>query len=635
MPRARGTTRSAIRSSSATSAARTRSPTSRSRTARPRSSTRRPRRRSARTSSSTAASAASRRRTPFRSSLTDSPSASSRSSRWSSRSRPRNCSACHSKDQSDESSRNHESSRRHRGGRDRDPQGDQPRHSPGRSACAHGSERLGQEHARPRPVGAARLHGDAGRCAFPREGSPRNAGRDPRARRRLPRVSISGGDPRSLEHVFPPNRGEHRAEAPRSAGARRDRLPRAPRREGEARGDGRVPPQPLRQRGLLGRREEAQRGPPDGDPRPEARDSRRDRLGPRHRRDQDRRRGSRQAMTRPARATAIHEGIAALVERATELAERRPSPPWLQKLRSSGVAAFEKLGFPSTNDEEWRFTNLAPLARIGFALSPDEVSLAERTAALELEARLGPLGLSSPQPRIVFVNGRLLRRSPGGLTAAILFECMKNVLATSPERVERALVAGAVERDPSKQFFGSLGDAFLDEGVVLHVPVSVHLAEPLFILHVSTSPGSTVPPRMVHTRNLFTFEENSSATVVEAYLGANGPSFTNARTDVTLAKGARLHHVKLQLEGLETIHVGQLAVAHAAGAHAASHVFSFGGRLVRNEITMTLRGEDAGTELNGLFCAASGQHVDCHTLIDHALPRASSVELYKLSLIHI
>ena len=334
-------------------------------------------------------------------------------------------------------------------------------------------------------------------------------------------------------------------------------------------------------------------------------------------------------MTRPARATAIHEGIAALVERATELAERRPSPPWLQKLRSSGVAAFEKLGFPSTNDEGWRFTNLAPLARIGFALSPDEVSLAERTAALELEARLGPLGLSSPQPRIVFVNGRLLRRSPGGLTAAILFECMKNVLATSPERVERALVAGAAERDPSKQFFGSLGDAFLDEGVVLHVPAGVHLAEPLFILHVSTSPGSTVPPRMVHTRNLFTFEENSSATVVEAYLGANGPSFTNARTDVTLAKGARLHHVKLQLEGPETIHVGQLAVAHAAGAHAASHVFSFGGRLVRNEITMTLRGEDAGTELNGLFCAASGQHVDCHTLIDHALPRASSVELYK------
>ncbi|HEX7616730.1 MAG TPA: Fe-S cluster assembly protein SufD [Thermoanaerobaculia bacterium] len=334
-------------------------------------------------------------------------------------------------------------------------------------------------------------------------------------------------------------------------------------------------------------------------------------------------------MTRPARAAVLHEGVAALVARATELAERRPSPPWLQRLRTAGVSAFEKLGFPSTNDEDWRFTNLAPLARTAFALSPDEVSLAERTAALELEARLGPLGLSSPEPRIVFVNGRPLRWNAGALQSGVSFEWLKRVLAHSPERVERALVAGAAERDSSKDFFGSLGDAFLDEGVVLNVPANTSLSEPLFILHLATPPGSSEAPRMVHTRNLFTFEEDSSATVVEAYLGGSGPSLMNSRTDVTLAKGARLNHVKLQLEGPETFHVGQLAVSHAAGAHATSHVFSFGGKLVRNEIAMTLSGEGSSTELNGLFCAASGQHVDCHTFIDHALPRASSVELYK------
>jgi Fe-S cluster assembly protein SufD len=334
-------------------------------------------------------------------------------------------------------------------------------------------------------------------------------------------------------------------------------------------------------------------------------------------------------MTRPLRATALQEGVPALVERASELAARRPSPPWLQRLRTAGVSAFEKLGFPSTNDEDWRFTNLAPLARTAFALSPDEVSLAERTAALELEARLGPLGLSSPEPRIVFVNGRPLRWNAGALTPGVSFEWLKRVLAHSPERVEHALVPRAEGTGPLKNFFRALGDAFLDDGVVLRVPANAAVPEPLFILHLSTPPGSSEAPRMVHTRNLFTLEENSSATIVEAYLGTAGPSFMNARTDVTLAKGSRLNHVKLQLEGPETFHVGQLAVAHAAGAHSASHVFSFGGRLVRNEIAMTLWGEGAFTELNGLFCATSGQHVDCHTLIDHALPRASSVELYK------
>ncbi|MDL2717391.1 MAG: Fe-S cluster assembly protein SufD [Acidobacteriota bacterium] len=334
-------------------------------------------------------------------------------------------------------------------------------------------------------------------------------------------------------------------------------------------------------------------------------------------------------MTLPARASAIHDGVATLVGRANGFAARRPSPPWLQKLRTAGVSAFEKLGFPSTNDEDWRFTNLAPLARTAFVLSPDEVSLAERTAALELEARLGPLGLSSPGPRIVFVNGRPLRWNAGALTSGVSFEWLKRVLAHSPERVERALVAPAPEGDSSNKFFGALGDAFLDDGVVLRVPANTSIEEPLFILHVATPAWSSEAPRMVHTRNLFTFEENSSATVVEAYLGGSGPSLMNARTDVTLAKGARLNHVKLQLEGPEAFHVGQLAVDHAAGAHAASHVFSFGGKVVRNEIAMSLRGEGATTELNGLFCATSGQHVDCHTLIDHALPRGSSVELYK------
>ncbi len=334
-------------------------------------------------------------------------------------------------------------------------------------------------------------------------------------------------------------------------------------------------------------------------------------------------------MTRPAPSTALREGIPTLAASARELAARRPSPPWLQKLRTSALAEFEALGFPSTNDEDWRFTNLAPLARTAFALSHDDVSLAERTAALELEARLGPLGLSSPEPRIVFVNGRLLRRSPGNLTAAILFECMKDVLARSPELVERALVAHAAERDSSKDFFGALSDAFLDNGAVLHVPAGAHLEEPLFILHVATPPGSSEAPRMVHSRSLFTFEENSSATVIEAYLGSSGSSFTNSRTDVTLARGARLQHVTLQLEGPDAFHVGRLAVTQAAASHSTSHVFSFGGKLARNEVAITLSGEGAFGELNGLFCAASSQHVDCHTLIDHALPRASSVELYK------
>jgi Fe-S cluster assembly protein SufD len=40
---------------------------------------------------------------------------------------------------------------------------------------------------------------------------------------------------------------------------------------------------------------------------------------------------------------------------------------WLQGLREAGFARFSELGFPTTRDEEWRFTNVAAIARTAFA----------------------------------------------------------------------------------------------------------------------------------------------------------------------------------------------------------------------------------------------------------------------------
>jgi Fe-S cluster assembly protein SufD len=134
---------------------------------------------------------------------------------------------------------------------------------------------------------------------------------------------------------------------------------------------------------------------------------------------------------------------------------------------------------------------------------------------------------------------------------------------------------------------------------------------------------------MSHLRNLIVLEENASATVVEVFVGADELSFTNAVTQAALGENSRLTHIKVQFEGRQTFHVSNLFLSHAKGARSVSHVYSFGGQAARNEIAATLSGEGSGTELYGLFAAASGQSVDCHTLIDHAAPHADSIELYK------
>ena len=66
-------------------------------------------------------------------------------------------------------------------------------------------------------------------------------------------------------------------------------------------------------------------------------------------------------------------------ERFRDFAASLPGsePQWLEELRSAAIGRFDLLGFPTTRDEDWRYTNIASLARrplegfsFSIALSP-------------------------------------------------------------------------------------------------------------------------------------------------------------------------------------------------------------------------------------------------------------------------
>ena len=112
-------------------------------------------------------------------------------------------------------------------------------------------------------------------------------------------------------------------------------------------------------------------------------------------------------MTASARAASIRDGVDVLATQAGEFASGLAGPPWLTKLRRDCVAAFVKAGFPSLHDEEWRYTNLLPLARTVFGLAPRDVTIAERTQAVELahdRVRTGRHAYTMPQPCKVLAN---------------------------------------------------------------------------------------------------------------------------------------------------------------------------------------------------------------------------------------
>ena len=294
--------------------------------------------------------------------------------------------------------------------------------------------------------------------------------------------------------------------------------------------------------------------------------------------------------------------------------------PWLDQVRREAIARFAGLGFPTTHREEWKYTNVAPLARIPFR--PAGYVLNGLT-----QEKLSRFLLSDPGSScLVFVNGHWcpgfssLEELPQGVYVGSLAAILEN----NPARVEEHLARyGAFQ----EHAFVALNTAFLNDGAFVEISPGLVFEKPIHLLFISTvSDTATV----THPRNLILAGPGTQATIIESYVSLeDGVYMTNAVTEVVVGENAVITHCKLQEESRQAFHIATLQVQQARNSTFASHSISLGGGLVRNEINAVLGGEGIHCELNGLYAVNGSQHVDNHTLIDHAQPHCTSHELYK------
>jgi Fe-S cluster assembly protein SufD len=291
-------------------------------------------------------------------------------------------------------------------------------------------------------------------------------------------------------------------------------------------------------------------------------------------------------------------------------------PAWLRETREDAFARFAERGFPTTRDEEWLHTNIAPIASTPFARAG-----AAEPARKALEPFLYDGAIRT---QIVVVNGRVSNALsqtsalPAGVTVTSLRESLN---ATGAQDLPLgALVSGAYP-------FAALNTALFEDAVVIRVAARAVIDEPLHVLFVA-APGAE--PTMASTRLLVVAESASQVKLVESYAGVgSGASFTNAVTEVSVADGAIVDHVKIQREQDSAFHVAGLFVRCERSGVFSSQSLSLGGKIVRNDVSTHLDGEGAECTLNGLYLAGGDSLVDNHTLIDHAAPHCPSHEVYK------
>lgn len=290
-------------------------------------------------------------------------------------------------------------------------------------------------------------------------------------------------------------------------------------------------------------------------------------------------------------------------------------------LRRAALARFAETGFPTPRDEEWRFTNVAPIARTHFpTASPDNV---QGVTAADLEEYL----LSGTGGnRMVFVNGHWAPAlsSLAHLPAGVRVESLATALRLGEQEVMGSLhrLAGA---DPSP--FTALQTAFMRDGLYIVVPDGLAMDDPLHVVYLSTAQSD---PFGSHPRVVILAGERSHVAVVETYVGkGNGVYLTNTVTEIFAGRGAVIEHDKVQLESTNAYHIGSIFIRQEADSQVTSNSIAIGGALVRNNVTAILGGAHADCTLNGLSLGTAAQLVDNHTTIDHAHPQCTSHELYK------
>jgi Fe-S cluster assembly protein SufD len=292
-------------------------------------------------------------------------------------------------------------------------------------------------------------------------------------------------------------------------------------------------------------------------------------------------------------------------------------PRWMQSLRQEAFARFAETGFPSTHEEDWRFTNVSAVAG-----TPFELACSESIKREQLE----PFGTAQFACCLVFVNGLLSQELssvatlPKGVTVGSLAAQLKNDPASLEPHLGRYL---NTQRDP----FAALNTALIEDGVYVNIPRGVVVEAPIYVLYV-TVPGAT--PTMNHPRNLIVAEESSKVTVVEDYVSlGEGITFSNAATELVAGDNANVSHYMIVREGGQAYNFSTLRIQQGRHANVATHSLLLSGALVRNNVHPVLAGEGSQCLINGLFMANGRQHMDNYMLVEHASPHCDSRQFYN------
>lgn len=292
--------------------------------------------------------------------------------------------------------------------------------------------------------------------------------------------------------------------------------------------------------------------------------------------------------------------------------------PLLKKIRESSLKNLKTTRFPTPKDEDWRFLDLKPITRTIFVPVSESgvkpVANAEQYFIRE-----------SDNSRLVFINGIYNEElsSVNGLPDDVIVGNLSgNLNHTSVKRYLNKLAV--YENDPFTLFNGT----FFEDGGFIYLPEESKINNPIQILNIYTDSDK---PFFTTPRLLVVAEEGTNATIIEDHIGHGSNKYmTIPVSEFKVDSNAHIHHVRIQRDSLQAVHVSRPATYIEKNGEYHSYTISLGGHLTRNEPMVVQEDEEVDFTLDGLVLIDGDQIADTHSIMDHRFSHGNSHQLHKV-----
>jgi Fe-S cluster assembly protein SufD len=295
------------------------------------------------------------------------------------------------------------------------------------------------------------------------------------------------------------------------------------------------------------------------------------------------------------------------------------SPEWLREIRADATAEFNAMEFPTYRDEIWRRTDIKPILRTTFSsdndssTAPSQDDMANYSYAADGFIEL------------VLVDG--------------VFSSDLSSMSNAPDSITITSLAQAIDSDiqglrtqlndtaQNTSAFVPLNTAFIQDGTYINIPDNTQIETPIHLLYITTRGGAIA----THPRNLVVVGQSSEITLLESYvsIGDTDNYLTNGVTEITLNDNAKVNHHKIVDEGASAYHLFSTQVHEGRDCSYNSFVMTLSGQIVRNELNLTLAGENGNCDLNGLYLNNGDRLIDNALFVEHAVSKCYSRMGYK------